>query len=159
MEEIQMMFKCIKEVTMNEGRVVCFQENKTYDSYHFRYPTGYEVVDDTGEPHIIGQEGNVWFDEYFVDVTEKVKNEKFHNDWVKAYKDMSNHYETEAKALQESIKKDDMKIIDELNAYFGTEANNIDEFEEDFKDEYYSHDYTESLMKFLKYLDRKKAEK
>lgn len=49
-----------------------------------------------------------------------------------------------------------MVIIDELNDYFGMESSSIEEFEKEFKDKYYSHDYVESLFKFMKYLNTKK---
>lgn len=99
------MFKCIKEITINNGRVVCFQKDKSYDSHHFNDTTGHEVTDDTGTPHIIGHEGEEWFDEHFIDSVEDMYNEKYYNDTIEAYKDMSNNDEIETKALQDDIKK------------------------------------------------------
>lgn len=48
-----------------------------------------------------------------------------------------------------------MSIIEELSKYFGTEASTLHEFEADFKDVYYSHDYVETLFRFLSHIDRK----
>lgn len=112
------MFKCIKEVVVNDGRVICFQKGAVYDSQYFNDITGYELIDDTGTPHIIGHEGDGWFDEHFVDAVEDTKDEEYYNLMVEGYSEMPNHDAIETKALQESIKKQIEFAVSPYKAFY-----------------------------------------
>lgn len=94
------MFKCIKEVPSSDG-VIFFQAGKIYFSPFNNEYTIQEVVDETGEPHIIGREGEEWFNDHFRELTD----EEYMEFMIESYSEMPNHDEIETKALQENIKK------------------------------------------------------
>ena len=78
------MFKCIKEVVISNSELnnceVCFKKGKIYNSYKHRFATGHETRDEGGNEHIIGREGDKWFDEHFKELSiEKLmdQNEKY----------------------------------------------------------------------------------
>lgn len=104
------MFKCIKEVTFN-GDEVYFKKGETYHSHKYRFTIGHETRDEYGNEHVIGREGDEWFDEHFVDAIENAKNEEYYNFMIESYKDMPNHDEIETKALQEYIRKQTEDIV------------------------------------------------